>query len=200
MNIRDIMDNVKEALNKRVLSIVFMIVAIVLSFFPYEYAIPKRILFLFTWTESGVFRLAPSFISTLASIVLLSSVAVRNKRMMFSSTVYSITILVLDILFAASFLEFFVGGKPWSIPFLNITSQTFLIVAIVFSWIGMKSMAFYMWIILYVLAVSRMTTGNVAMGIFGVIYILCAFLSILFQATEMHELCGFSIKEDFFGN
>jgi hypothetical protein len=85
-----------------------------------------------------------------------------------------------------------------SIPFINISSQSFLLVAVIFSWIGMRAIASFVWIFLFILAVTRIAGLNVAMDYLGVAYILSAFVSMGLQMKDSIHLIS-SFKNDFIG-
>lgn len=190
---------------RKFLAIIFMAFPVLISFFvTFTVGIEKEAGILWwkkQWTEQVSFSISPSFISTLAAILLYLSVVVRYRLKNFSnglfSSVYELLIICLNILFCASFLEIFFPKEIWSIPFINISSQTFLLIAIILSWIGMRAIAGFVWIFLFILAVIRLAGLNVAMGNLGVAYILSAFVSMGLQLNDLHILSSF--KNDFIG-
>lgn len=84
------------------------------------------------------------------------------------------------------------------IPFIDISSQALLIFGIVISWVGMRSVAGFVWIILFSVAVCKMAGDSEAFGFYGVIYILCAMISVFCQLTDLKENFISSLKRDFF--
>jgi hypothetical protein len=180
-------DTLKILFNRKSLSVVFMAVPVLISFQTFV----KKGFFFF-----NEFSISPSFISTLAAIMLYLSVVVRYRLKLFSDA-YETVIICLNILFCASFLEIFFSKETWKIPFINISSQSFLLAAIILSWAGMRAIAGFVWIFLFILAVTRIADLNVAMGYFGVVYILSAFVSIGLQLKDSVRLISF--KNDFLG-
>jgi hypothetical protein len=96
-------------------------------------------------------------------------------------------------------MSVFVGKIDTPIPFINIDSTVFLGLAIVLSFIGMRSIAGIVWIVLFCMAVLRMVTISDAMGLWGVIYILSAFIGIYAQKKDMGMVFG-ELKAEFFGS
>jgi hypothetical protein len=180
---------------RKLFAVIFMAVAVVLCLFSYTQNISKKILFL-KWTEQIHFSFRPSFLSTLMAILIYASIVIRRRKLIFKN-VYDTVITVLNILFCASFLSIFFGDKAWNIPLINISSQTIVYIAILASWICMSAIAGFIWMFLFIIAIPRIAAGNIAMGLYGVVYILSAFLSLGFQADNVGD--AFSLlKSDFF--
>jgi hypothetical protein len=187
----------KMIFNRKSLSVVFMAVPVFISFLTFTVEIEKKILWIFPLTETVSFSISPSLISTLAAIMLYLSVVVRYRLKLFSD-VYETIIICLNILFCASFLEIFFPKEIWNIPFINISSQSFLLMAVILSWIGMRAIAGFVWIFLFVLAATRIAGLNAAMGRLGTAYILSAFISIGLQLKDSVRMIS-SFKNDFRG-
>ena len=130
-----------------------------------------------------ILTLMPNLLSTLVAIAIYSGVVIRNKVEIFAEPI-KLTLCVVNILFLASLTSVFVSSKPWSIPFFNINNYAILIVAIALSWLGMKAISGYAWIILLITSMGQMTKVNAAMGFNGTVYILCAFVSLGMQLTS----------------
>jgi hypothetical protein len=64
----------------------------------------------------------------------------------------------------------------------------------------MAAIAGFIWIILFLLSAARIAVGNEAMGMWGTVYIMSAFLGIIFQLKQ--QSAGFlsSLKQDFLSN
>jgi hypothetical protein len=73
-----------------------------------------------------------------------------------------------------------------------------LLAAVVFSWVGMRAIAGFIWIFLFILAVTRIAGLNVAMGYFGMAYILSAFVSMGLQFKDSITMLS-SFGNDFRG-
>jgi hypothetical protein len=160
-------------------------ITVILSFKVYSGDIQKSFLF-FKWAEHTEFTMSPSLLTTLVAILLYASVVMRRHKLIFKD-LYDTVITILNILFCASFIGLFISGEPWPIPLININSRTFLIIAIIFSWIGISALAGFIWIFLFIVAIPRMATADILMGAYGVVYILSGFLSIGLQSTDIGE-------------
>ncbi|MCL2186211.1 MAG: hypothetical protein FWB86_10215 [Treponema sp.] len=183
-----------EGSKKKKAAIVLMVIPVFISF-TQGFSHTKTIFFVFRSTT--YYSIAPSLLSTLAGVFLYLSIVVRGRVNLFKNA-YETVIVVLNVLFCASFLEIFFPKEPWIIPFLGMSSQSFLLMAIVFSWIGMRALAGFLWIGLFLMALGRIVGLNLAMGLWGVVYIISAFVSIGLQLKDhVHLLSDF--KNDFIG-
>jgi hypothetical protein len=185
----------KILFNRKSLSIIFMAIPVLISFQTFVAGIEKSVWFV-RWTEYASFSISPSLVSTLAAIMLYLSIVIRYRRRLFTDA-YETVIICLNILFCASFLEIFCGKEIWSIPFINVSSQSFLLFAVILSWIGMRAIAGFVWIFLFILAVTRIAGLNNAMGYLGMVYILSAFVSMGLQMKDTLMISSF--KNDFIG-
>jgi len=183
-----------EGEKKKKAAIVFMAIPVFISF-TQEFEYTKNFLFFFRSTKT--YSITPSFISSVAGIFLYLSIVVRGRIKIFSNA-YETVVVVLNVLFCASFLEMFFPKEPWKIPFINISSQSLLLMAIVLSWIGMRTLTGFIWIGLFLMALSRIVGLNMALGIWGVVYIMSAFVSIGLQLNDHIQLLS-DFKNDFLG-
>lgn len=146
------------------------------------------------WTEEFSTSIRPSLRSTLFGIMLITSILVRNGNKNIKG-ILSYLIIAFDIMFVSSFLNILCTNDPWPIPFLTIDNQTFLIFAILISWVGISAVSGIMWIVVFILGITELTKIESAMGFVAVVYLICAFLSILAQLTFFK--INFSFKEEF---
>lgn len=190
--------NTKE--NKLIfIAIILMLVSIFMACKGYNYDRDGFKLFDFEiGGEHSVLTLTPNLLSTLAAIALYAGVVIRNKLEIFTETL-KVILCVVNVLFLASLTTVFVSSKPWSIPFFSISNYAILIVAIALSWLGMKAISGYAWIILLITSIGQMTKVNEAMGFNGTIYILCAFISLGMQLASGFLVVDFnSLKSEFY--
>jgi len=160
------------------LTIVLMFIPCLLSFIP--------------WYGSGtsIFSIQPTMFSLLIAIGLYSAVIIRVKGLHNSFNNASQTVLsLLTILFCASFLNMFIGEAQFKFLWFDITisGNVILAIAFLFSWLGISSVAGFVWIVLFIWAVTRIIKIDNAMGIWGLMYILSAFLGIVFQLKQQSE-------------
>jgi len=163
----------------------------------------------FQYTQKhGIFRLyrtttetlnfAPTLISVSVAIILHSLMVLRRGTLRFGN-LYEYLILILNILFSASFVTILTGDKI-RIPLLGeYNPQVLILSTIIFTAVGMKSIAGFGWIALSILSFSSLTNASKALGLMGAIYVLCAYLSILTQAKNSLDI-GFiqNLRDDFF--
>lgn len=147
--------------------------------------------------------LMPDMFSTLGAIGIYAGIVIRGNIETFKSPV-KIILLVLNVLFIASFTKVFLSSEHWKLfGFLDlgITSQTIFFITIAISWLGMKTIAGFSWIILFLAAIGTMTEVNTALGAAGAMYILSPFISIGMQLAGRFINIGMSnLKDDFFAS
>ncbi|MCR5124065.1 MAG: hypothetical protein K6B43_02615 [Treponema sp.] len=193
--------------NKRfrylVLSCIFMLIPVFLSFFTYH-----RESFLGLWTDNV--NIHPNLVSTTFSVLLYSALILRGiVQINFKSKkhlvlIFETLLTCLNILFIASFTSIFVNTSP-IFKLINvglfkaINPTSMLIAGVLLSWLGMKSIAGYVWIIMFFVSITQITKVSEAMGFVGAIYILSAFLSIAFQFIPNNKFAELAqaIKSDF---
>ena len=120
--------------------------------------------------------LKPTLISTMVSILTFSGFMVRNLDAIFDDN-FKILFWALDIFFYAGLLTVFSSKET----FLGISCQSFLYLMVIITWIGMKSIIRYIYMVYMVLSIFRISAVNQAMGVEGSIYILSAFFSFMIQ-------------------
>ena len=160
-------------------AIIFMSISCFLSFIPW-YLGPITL------------SLQPSLFTIMLAIGFYSAVIIRLKGLHNSFNNATDTILsILTILLCASFLNFFIGDVDIQIFWFNIfvSGKILLTAAFLLSWLGVALVAKFVWIALFVLAAARIMVGDAAMGFWGVVYVLSAFLGIIFQLKQ--ESAGF---------
>lgn len=190
--------NTKE--NKLIfIAIILMLVSIFMACKGYRYDKDGFKLFDFELGgEHSVITLTPNLLSTLAAIALYAGVVIRNKFEIFEEPI-KVILCIVNVLFLASLSRVFVSSGTWTIPFFNISNYAILIVAIALSWLGMKAISGYAWILLLITSVGQMTKVNEAMGFNGTIYILSAFISLGMQLTSGFLVVDFnSLRSEFY--
>jgi hypothetical protein len=186
----------RKSFIRRIVAVLLMAIPVVISLGTFSTDVQKRFLF-FKYTEQIIVSIKPSLLSGTMAFMLYLSVIVRRRKKILSDW-YDFLISALNILFCSSFLFVFVSGEEWNVPFFHIKSQAFLMIAIVMSWIGMSSIAGFIWIALLIFAVQRMSSVDSAMGFTGAIYVISAGMSILAQTEDIGEAFS-ELKGDFFG-
>ena len=159
---------------------------------------------MFWWeTTTNTYPIQPDLLSSLMAILLYSGVIIRGDWSIFKNPI-KVILLVLNVLFIASFTKVFLGSEKWSLFGLidmPISSQTFFLITLAISWLGMKTLAGFSWIILLLASVGQLTEVNLNLGLQGTAYMICAFLSIGMQfAGGFISINPESLKSDFFSS
>ena len=194
----------KEKIVKNIRQNVLLIVAVVLMLIPIfiamSFVMPAE-KFLFFETKAATYALQPDFLAGWPAIAIYSAVVIRGDMSTFRNPV-KVLLAILNITFIASFSKTFLNNNEWrlfGLVNLGISSQTFAILCVAFSWLGMKSIAGFTWVILFIASISTLTKINSELGFSGYLYILCAFLSIGMQIAGGYiTFSGEQLKSDFF--
>jgi len=150
------------------------------------------------WHGNGVvISLKPSLISALAAIGMYSAVIMRIKGFANSFNGFAETVLNLLLMtFCASFLNLFCGDMTIQIfSGVTVSGKVLLLAGIVLSWIGIRKIAGFVWIALFILAVLRLLVADAAMGVWGVIYAFSAFLGIVFWLKQERNTFRIALGE-----
>ena len=132
------------------------------------------------------FSIVPSTISVVWSIIiyvaLLARRYVRNV-----SNLPTLILVAANIFFAASLIESFLPAQSISLlrmfgtDLLTLNPQTLLIAVVLLSWIGMRSLSGLSILILGLVFLARAQDINQSLGMWGSLYVLCGFLSLMIQ-------------------
>lgn len=165
-------------------AVILLVIPIIISFTNISGTVTKRFLF-WSWNEEFMTNITPSLMSTLFAILLLLAVILRNNpRNMFSKP-SRFVLLAEDVLFISSFLNILCNKEPLPIPGINLSCQSLLVAAVVFSWVGIKEVAGIVWAAVLIFGVTRLCSIDSVMGFTGSLYLLCAFLSGVLQWLEL---------------
>lgn len=156
--------------------------------------------------------LAPTLIPTLFSFIYIMSMTIRVKSEIIfckeNKTVgYYISewiMLILAVLVTAMICSIFVSSDEGNLfSFSGITGITgthLMLAAVIFSFVGIRSLAGFVWIALILLGISRAVDIDRAMGIFGVIFVICSIMGLSLQFIRLYAgQFGAMIKSDFMG-
>jgi hypothetical protein len=178
---------------RELLAIAFTIPAIVISCITFTHT--KGILIF--WKSQEAVSLKPVLLSMLYAFFFMGSYWIRKMTPDEFATPSKLVLFIMNLWFMASFISVFFSGKSWPIPFINISSQAFLMLTLVFSYLGMRCIAGYSWVVLMIGSLNNLSAINEAMGVLGAVYILCGFISFVFQGDYEDILS--QLKQDFSG-
>lgn len=150
-----------------------------------EYTYTEK--FLWVWDVEKSVNLTPMFISTLIGFCLVIPVFLRcNADILHDTSLINIILLILDVQLTATFINVLVTPENF-IPGIDISGYTILLMGIILSWLGIRPIAGYIWILLIVLSLFRIIKVDHAMGYYGSIYITLCVIALLLQ---IRVVCG----------
>lgn len=179
-------DTAMSISTQRVLSLVFLIIAVSMAFISYD----REGIFFNTKLE-----IFPGFISTLVAIILIVPLYARNI-LKWNKSFYTLISLVLFLILFGSLVELAMGGNGLN----SQVVQYLLLSAIVLSWLGMKAIAGGSWLLLFPAIAVSIVENNTAMGFYGFIYVACGFIGILLHSELNPANLVSGIKEEFSGS
>ena len=189
-------------------AIFFLTISAVLGYVEYSYT---DTIFYVAEIEKKL-SLEPTLITTLFSFIYIMTMTIRVKSEIIfckeNRTVgYYISewiLLVLSVLVTAMFFSIFTNScesDVLSFADINgITGKHLLLAAVMFSFVGARSLAGFIWIAVIFVGISNAIDADKAMGIFGVIFAICSILGLSLQFIRLYaDQFGAMIKSDFMG-
>lgn len=188
-------------------AIFFLTISIVLGYGEYSYISPG-----FVRDSEIKVSLSPTFISTLFSFIYIMTMTIRVKSEIIfcrenKTLGYYLSewiLLVLSVLVTAMFFSIFISSyDPDFLSFANIVGITgahWLLAAVIFSFVGIRSLAGFVWIALILTGISNAIDVDKAMGLFGTIFAVCSIMGLSLQFIRLYAgQFGAMIKSDFMG-
>lgn len=184
-------------------SAIFLSIAIIVGSQSYE--IVKE-----TWfglsSEMKTYSLAPGLLSTLFSglYIMIMNIRVRSEIIFCEGNkniIYYITewgLLILSIIVTAMVWSIFISSDEKII--LGMTGMHLLLAAVAFSFVGIRSLAGFAWIVLIFIGITRAVDIDNAMGIAGIFFSICSLMGLTLQAIRLYSgKLGEMIHSDFMG-
>ena len=188
--------------------IFFLTISAVLGYVEYSYT---DTIFYVVEIEKKL-SLEPTLITTLFSFIYIMTMTIRVKSEIIfckeNRTVgYYISewiLLVLSVLVTAMFFSIFTNSCESDVlsfaDIHGITGKHLLLAAVMFSFVGARSLAGFIWIAVIFVGISNAIDADKAMGIFGVIFAICSILGLSLQFIRLYaDQFGAMIKSDFMG-
>lgn len=189
-------------------AIFFLTISAVLGYVEYSYT---DTIFYVAEIEKKL-SLEPTLITTLFSFIYIMTMTIRVKSEIIfckeNRTVgYYISewiLLVLSVLVTAMFFSIFTNSCESDVlsfaDIHGITGKHLLLAAVMFSFVGARSLAGFIWIAVIFVGISNAIDADKAMGIFGVIFAICSILGLSLQFIRLYaDQFGAMIKSDFMG-
>ena len=157
--------------------------------------------FLFIQTSPGVkSSIRPNLISSICALVFYASLVVRYTGIfragnLFEGFVSSVRAFlncwVISALVSLAIpTNISSNGTPMT-GFFSSPQSTLLIIALLLSWLGMKTIAGYSWILFIVAAWSHLLELNSAMGMLGAVFIITLGISLFLQIKDYANIREF---------
>ena len=189
-------------------AIFFLTISAVLGYVEYSYT---DTIFYVAEIEKKL-SLEPTLITTLFSFIYIMTMTIRVKSEIIfckeNRTVgYYISewiLLVLSVLVTAMFFSIFTNSCESDVlsfaDIHGITGKHLLLAAVMFSFVGARSLAGFIWIAVIFVGISNAIDADKAMGIFGVIFVICSIMGLSLQFIRLYAgQFGAMIKSDFMG-
>ena len=162
------------------LAIILMAIPGIIIFPTISEGIPKHFL-LRSCSEIFTSSIKPGVLSTMFSIILMTSVIVRNNPRKLLKSAEDCIILMEDIIFLASFLNVLCSKEPIPIHGLTISYQSFMLFALILSWLGVRQIIGLIWLAVMILGVMRLDTLGAVERQIEAIYIMTSIDSLIVQ-------------------
>lgn len=205
------MDRVKGILTKKktilgyrvsdLLGIAIMIIPFIISV-TFEKWNPIKFLFIYTGKHTKT-SIQPGMISMLCSVVFYASLIVRHEGIfkaenLLDAIISTVRAFLNCWVLAALVVTVFQGDAKAAANsdvlkvFFSNPASTFLLFAILLSWLGMKSIAGYSWILFIAAAWKNLLEIDQAMGMRGAVFILTVAISLFLQIRDHSEIGEFA--------
>ncbi len=161
-------DNPIESEVLRFLSILFLLISAIFIFPEYKM---KGILL----TKN--FTIRPDFASGIVGLFLIAPLYMRGI-FKWNNSIYSIISFVLILTVFSSFINILIGDKGLG----QEVRVGVLVAAFALSWLGLRAIAGFAWIIVLVAAIFSLSKVNVSLGFYGYIYVCAGALGLILHS------------------
>ena len=138
---------------------------------------------LFSWW-CGEVNFAPGYISGLLALGLVLPMYARGI-LIWATNVYRMVSFALVLFVCAVAIEIALlgGGSGWP-GFLGSFTGALLAAALLLSWLGMREVARYVWILVLIPIIYNAINNDITLGFYGFIFVLCAILGLMLQSVN----------------
>lgn len=181
------------------LGISIMIIPFMISIVFNDYLPPEKFLF-FTTKKGEPINIHPNMITSIFAVSFYAALIARYNIFRAGNIVEGIISSVrtfLNCWVLSSLLSIALPAKEISTnsntltTLLNNSEVTFFILAVILSWLGMKTIAGYSWIIFVLVACAHMIKVNNAMGMWGALFIITLTISLFLQISSYSNIKDF---------
>lgn len=177
------------------LGIVIMIVPFLIS---YQFHVIKEITILGFTIKSENINIWPNFITGAFAVSFYAALIIRYSIFKSNNLVQSLISAIrsfLDCWVLAALLSLVLPTNDWKsisfTPFSPNTQVLFLLFAIVLTWVGMKTIAGYSWIIFIFTASGHLSKVSDAMEKVGAFFIITVAISLFLQIKDLSDIKDF---------
>jgi hypothetical protein len=161
-------DNQLDSESLRFLSLVFLLLAAVMSFLEYTHV---------GWLWDTHVSFAPGFLSSIFGLLLIAPLYLR-RILKWNKSIFTIISFILILMVFSSFVELALGGNGMK----SSITMGLLGAAFVLSWLGIRSAAGIAWILVLAAAVMSAIVNNLAMGFWGFVYVCSGALGLILHS------------------
>ena len=182
------------------LGIIIMVVPFYITFKEFSY-----VKGLFLWVTTTVPKtIRPGLVSALCAVAFYVALILRCQLFKVGTLAEGIVSTIrafLNCWVIASLMTMIVPTETISSltlsGFLKNNQSTFLLIGIVLSWLGMRTISGYCWILFIIAAWKNLLVLDKAMGMWGAVYIITIAVSLLLQISNYVRLSD--LLQDFKG-
>ena len=179
------------------LGIAIMVIPFIISILSFD--AKARIIPFIPWITHTVKRnINPNYITAFCAAGFYCALIVRygffKKETLIEAIISSIRAF-LDIWVLASLISSVIttgDNKAVSLSVFQFNTCTILLLAVILSWLGMKTIAGYSWIIFFLAGLNRLEQINQAMGMTGAVFIITAAISLFLQVENYANIKEFA--------
>lgn len=169
-----------------IFGIILLVIPFIITLPSYE-CIEKILIF----EKKEEWKFQPGLISTLFAAIFYLALILRFKFFKndnFINCIISVARAFFNIYLLSCLLSIIIGTKN---EVFGVKYSSIVIFAIIITWLGIKTIAGYSWILFIVLATSELAKADSAMGLNGAFFIIFLTLSLLLQIDRIDNLQSF---------
>jgi hypothetical protein len=138
----------------------------------------------------------PGFLHAIYGLILCAPLYLREFLPFKSRSPYYYVTLGLNICLFAVIAQLILGPKY---TFTYNLANTMVISALVLTWLGMRSVAGFAWIVVSAVSAYALLKTDADLKNFGLLFVICAFFSLIFQSDLTPKEMFSTFKEEFKG-
>lgn len=179
------------------LGIVIMVIPCIICIREFETA-ERYVSFIPFWTHPVKKNINPNLITSLCAAGFYCSLIVRygffRKETLFEAIISSIRAF-LNIWVLAALISVVLStanDKVATVSVFKYNTCTLFLLAVILSWLGMRTIAGYSWIIFFLAGINHIEQINKAMGMHGAVFIITTAISLVLQVNNYANIKDFA--------